>query len=67
MVEAVIMGLIYLCLLVLVVYVILWVLEQIGIALPPQVVKIIWVIVALVALLIIVQTVLPSLPKLGTR
>jgi hypothetical protein len=65
MVEAVIMGLIYLALLVLVVYVILWVLEQLGIALPPQVIKIIWLIVALVALLIIVQAVLPSLPRLG--
>lgn len=59
MIEAVLMALIYLALAVLVVYVALWVIGQLGIALPAQVVKIIWLIVALVALLIIVQTVLP--------
>jgi hypothetical protein len=67
MIEAVIYALIYLALLILCVYLILWVLEQLGIALPPQVVKILWIIIALVAILIIVQTVVPSLPRLGPR
>lgn len=61
MVEAVIMALIYLALAVLVVYVVLWVLEQIGIALPPQVLKVLWVVIALVALLVILRTVLPAI------
>ena len=67
MIEAVIYGLIYLALLVLAVYVILWVLGELGVSLPPQVVKIIWLIVALVALLIIVQAVLPGLRFPGGR
>jgi hypothetical protein len=65
MIEAVIYGLIYLALLVLAVYIVLWVVGELGITLPPQVVKIIWVVVVLVALLIIVQTVVPSMPRLG--
>jgi hypothetical protein len=64
MIEAVIYGLIYLALLVLAVYVVLWVIGELGITLPPQVVKIIWIVVVLVALLVLVQTVLPSFPKL---
>ena len=62
--EAIIHALIQLCVLVLVVYVVLWVLGTIGISLPPQVITIIWVIVALIALLFIMQTVLP---KLGVK
>jgi hypothetical protein len=64
MIEAVIYGLIYLALLVLAVYVVLWVVGELGITLPPQVVKIIWIVVVLVALLVLVQTILPSFPKL---
>jgi hypothetical protein len=64
MVEAVIYALIYLALVVLAIYVILWIIGELGIALPAQVIKIIWIIVALVAILIIVQSVLPSFPKL---
>lgn len=67
MIEAVIMGLIYLALLVLAVYVIIWVVGELGVVLPPQVIKIVWLIVALVALLIIVQAVLPGFPRLGPR
>jgi hypothetical protein len=67
MIEAVIYGLIYLALLVLAVYIVLWVIGELGITLPPQVVKIIWVVVVLVAILIIVQTVVPGLPRLGPR
>jgi hypothetical protein len=65
MIEAVVYGLIYLALLVLAVYIVLWVIGELGITLPPQVVKIIWVIVVLLAILIIVQTVVPGLPRLG--
>lgn len=60
MITAIITALIYLCLLVLVVYLVIWVLQQIGISLPPQIMNIIWVIIALVAILVIVQSVLPA-------
>lgn len=63
MVVTLITLLIYLCILCLVVFLVLYVLEQIGIALPPQVVRIIWVIVMLVAVLIIVQ----ALPGFGVH
>lgn len=61
MIEAVIMGLIYLCLLVIAIYLVIWVLQQLGIAIPENVMKIIWVIVVLVAILILVRTVLPGM------
>lgn len=61
MVESVIMALIYLCLLAICVYLVIWVLEQLGLAIPPQVMKILWVLVILVALLVIIRTVLPSM------
>jgi hypothetical protein len=61
MIEAVIMALIYLALVVLAIYVVLWVLGELGLVIPAQVLKILWVIVVLIALLIIVQTVLPGL------
>ena len=60
MLETIITLLIYLCLLALAVYLIIWVLGEIGLTLPPQVIKILWVIVALVAILFIVQAVLPG-------
>lgn len=61
MIESIIMLLIQLCLLALVVYLVLWVLEKIGIVLPEKVVQILWVIVVLVAILLILRVVLPSL------
>jgi hypothetical protein len=61
MIEAVIMGLIYLCLLVIAIYLVIWVLQQLGIAIPENVLKIIWVIVVLVAILVLVKTVLPGM------
>jgi hypothetical protein len=61
MIEAVIYALIYLALVVLAIYVVLWVLGELGLVIPPQVLKIVWVIVVLVALLIIAQTILPGL------
>lgn len=59
--EGIIGALIQLCLIVLVVYVVLWVIGSLGIALPPQAVNIIWIIVALIALLFLVKNVLPGL------
>jgi hypothetical protein len=59
MLTTVIMLLIQLCILALCIYVILWVLEIIGIVLPPKVIQILWVIICLVALYLIVQTLLP--------
>lgn len=60
MIEGVIYALIYICLLALVIYLIIWVLNTVvGVALPPKVVQIIWVIFILVCVLILVQMVLP--------
>jgi hypothetical protein len=67
MIEAVIFALIYLALLVLAMYLVLWVLGELGITIPANVIKILWIIVALIAILIIVQMVVPSLPRLGPR
>lgn len=61
MIEAVIMGLIYLCLVVIAIYLIIWVMQQLGIAIPENIMKIIWVIVVLIALLILVRTILPGM------
>lgn len=61
MLETIIVMLIYLALLALAVYLVLWVLGEIGLTIPPQVLKIVWVVVILVAVLIIVRTVLPGL------
>jgi len=60
MLASVIVLLIYICILALVVYLVLWVLESIGVPLPAMVIKIIWIIVALLAILFIVQS-LPGL------
>ena len=61
MIEAVIMGLIYLCLIVIAIYLVIWVLGQLGISIPENVMKILWVIVVLVAILVLVRTVLPGM------
>lgn len=61
MIESVIMMLIYLCLLAIAFYLIIWVLGQIGVTIPDQVMKIIWVIVVLLVILMIVRTVLPAM------
>jgi hypothetical protein len=60
MLETIITLLIYLCILALCVYLIIWVLGVIGLNLPDQVIKILWVIVALVAVLFIVRALLPG-------
>ena len=65
MIEAIIYALIYICLLALVIYLIIWVLNTVaGIALPPKVIQIIWVIFALICILILVRLLLPHFGKL---
>ena len=61
MIEAVIMGCIYLVLFAIAVYIVLWVLGELGITIPPQIMKLLWVIVILVVLLFIVRMFLPSI------
>lgn len=59
MLASVITFLIYVCILALVIYLIIWVLQTvIGIPIPPKVIQILWVIVALICILWLVQMVL---------
>lgn len=67
MIEAVITTLIYLCVLALVVYLVIWVLTTvIGIPIPAKVIQILWVIVALIAILLIVRMVPWKLARADT-
>jgi len=59
MLTSVITFLIYVCILALVVYLIIWVLRDvIGLPIPEKVIQILWVIVALIVILWLVQMVL---------
>lgn len=53
--SAIIYFLISVCILALIVYVVFWVLETIGVPIPPQIKNIVWVIVALLVLLWLVD------------
>ncbi len=65
MIAPVVSFLIYLCLLAIVIYLVIWVLtDVIGLPIPPKVIQLLWVIVALVAILWLVQMVLPNVPHL---
>ena len=57
--ESIITMLIYVCLLVLCAHLVFYVLGVLGIALPPKVVQIIWLIVALIVVLMLVRMLLP--------
>ena len=59
MLESVIMFLIYVCIVALVMYLVIYVLQSVGIALPPMVIKILWIIFMLVVLLFLVRLLLP--------
>ena len=59
MVEAVIRALIYILCLVACVFLILWVFASIGIGLPVMVIKIVWIIVALLCLLVLFRLLRP--------
>ena len=58
MIASVITLLIYICILAIVVYLIIWVLGIIGVPIPAKVVQLLWVIVALIAILMLVNMVL---------
>ena len=59
MVEAVIKFLVTICLIALCVFLVIWVLGAVGVVLPPMVVKINWIIVALIAVLFLVRKLRP--------
>lgn len=61
MFESVIMLLIYICLVVGACWLVIWVLGQLGVALPPQVIKIFWVIVVLIVILLLYRMLAPAL------
>jgi hypothetical protein len=61
MLHTVITALIALVVLAIAVYLILWVLEAIGIAIPPKIMQLIWVLVVLIALLWLLNLLGPSL------
>jgi|KBSSwiStaDraftv2_1062776.scaffolds.fasta_scaffold6669294_1 hypothetical protein len=61
MIEGVIGLLITICVIALVVYLIFWVIEVVGIPIPAKVQQIIWIIVALIVILLVVR----ALPGLG--
>ena len=59
MIASVVTFLIYICVLALVIYLIVWVLRDVlGVPIPEKVIQILWVIVALIAILMLVQMVL---------
>jgi hypothetical protein len=71
MLASVITFLIYVCLLAIVIYLVIWVLRDIvGLPIPDKVIQLLWVIVALIAILWLVQIVLGGgggfhLPAIG--
>lgn len=61
MFESVIVLLIQVCLLAAIVYIVIWVLSILGIELPPKVIQILWVIVALIVILLLYRVLSPML------
>jgi hypothetical protein len=58
-IASVITFLIYVCVLALVIYLITWVLRDVlGVPIPAKVIQILWVIVALICILMLVQMVM---------
>ncbi len=51
MVEKIIRALIFICLVAICVYLALWVLSVIGLAIPAMIIQIVWIVVVLVVLL----------------
>jgi hypothetical protein len=64
MFESVIKGLIALCVIVALAVVVLWVLAQLGISLPPMLVTIFYIIVGLIAILILYRILAPHMGNL---
>lgn len=61
MISSLILLLIYVCLVVAACWLVIWVLQQIGVPLPTQVIRIFWVIVGLICLLLIWNTIGPAI------
>jgi hypothetical protein len=61
MFESIIMLLIYICLVVGGAFLVIWVLGQLGVPLPAQVIKVFWIIVALIIILLLYRMVGPAL------
>lgn len=61
MVENVILLLIYICILVGLVWLVVWVLGRLGLEIPPMVMNIVWIIVVLVVLLLCWRALSPLL------
>lgn len=61
MFEGIILLLIQIAFVVLIAYVIIWFLGQIGVALPPMVVQIFWAIVVLIIILLLYRMLAPAL------
>lgn len=59
MLTAVISLLIYICVVALIIYLVIWVLQDVvGLALPGKVIQILWVIFALIVILLLVNLLL---------
>jgi hypothetical protein len=59
MIEQVIMLLIYVCVIALVIYLVLWVVQSVlGVPLPGKVIQILWVIFALIVILLLARLLL---------
>jgi hypothetical protein len=67
MFESIIMLLIYLCLIAIVVFIVLWVLGNLGIVIPPRVMQIVWVIVVLIAILFIWRAIGPEISQFSSH
>lgn len=61
MFESLVVLLIQICLVVGACYLVMWVLQQLGVALPAQVIKIFWVIVVLIVILLLYRALVPFL------
>ena len=68
MIASIITLLIYIVLLAIVVYLVIWVLGIIGVPIPEKVIQLLWVVVALIAILMLANMVIGGglhLPALG--
>lgn len=64
MFEQIIMLLISICLVVGACWLVIWVLGQLGVSLPDQVIKIFWVIVVLIVILLLYRALSPFIGRL---
>jgi len=66
MIEAIITTLIYICLLAAAIYIVIWVIQTVaGIAIPPKIVQIIWIVFVLLCLLLVFRLLSPHLGRLA--